>query len=214
MIYRKLIKPLFDFLISLLFLIILLPFLILIAVIIKIDSRGSILFKQKRLGKDEKEFMVYKFRTMRIKKYELETDKQRITKIGYYLRKLSIDEFPQLINILKGEMSFIGPRPLYSKYLPYYTARERLRHTVRPGISGLAQVGGRSWLTWDEQFEIDAQYVEKISFLLDISIFLQTIPKVIYSKNVLVDRRVDNTNFIKHRKNKMDESYDAKNNNK
>jgi len=202
MIYKKVTKPSFDFLFSSLFLIILSPFLLLVAITIKIDSRGSVLFRQKRLGKGEKEFMVYKFRTMRSKKHETETDKERITKLGYYLRKLSIDEFPQLINILKGEMSFIGPRPLYPKYLPYYTDRERLRHTVRPGISGLAQVSGRSYLNWDQQFELDALYVEKISFLLDLGIFFKTIPKVVFSQNMLVDRRIDSTDFTQYRQKK------------
>lgn len=198
-IYSKFLKTFLDRIVALTTMIILSPILIITAILIKIDSPGKIIFKQVRIGKDEKEFSIFKFRTMKEKIRDDETDKERITKLGYNLRKFSIDELPQLLNIIIGDMSFIGPRPLYPKYLPFYTDREKLRHTVRPGMSGLSEVLGRSYLTWDEQFEYDAQYVEKLSFLLDLNIFFKTIPIVFNANNVIVDGRIDKLDFAKYR---------------
>ncbi len=198
-IYSKFLKTFLDRIVALTTMIILSPILIITAILIKIDSPGKIIFKQVRIGKDEKEFSIFKFRTMKEKIRDDETDKERITKLGYNLRKFSIDELPQLLNIIIGDMSFIGPRPLYPKYLPFYTDREKLRHTVRPGMSGLSEVLGRSYLTWDEQFEYDAQYVEKLSFLLDLNIFFKTIPIVFNANNVIVDGRIDKLDFATYR---------------
>jgi len=160
-----------------------------------------IIFTQKRIGKNERMFMIYKFRTLtnNVDKQNL-SDNERLTRLGAFLRKFSIDELPQLFNILKGDMSFIGPRPLLEKYLPYYTEREKLRHKVRPGMGGLAQVSGRSYINWDEQFELDAIYVEKLSFMLDLTIVLKTVYIVLFSKNMMVTGRVDKDSFDVHRK--------------
>lgn len=201
--YADFLKLFFEVIIAFIAIIILSPILIIVAILIKLDSKGEILFRQNRVGKDEKIFSIFKFRTMRAKRYDEETDKERITRLGRFLRKSSIDELPQLFNIVKGDMSFIGPRPLYAKYLPYYTEREKTRHSVRPGMSGLSEVLGRSYLTWDEQFEYDAQYVEKLSFLLDLEIFLKTIPIVLKANNVIIDGRVDKLDFAKSRESKM-----------
>jgi lipopolysaccharide/colanic/teichoic acid biosynthesis glycosyltransferase len=164
-------------------------------------------FRQLRIGKDNKPFFIIKFSTMSVKTLDVVTDKQRLTKLGTFLRKLSIDEFPQLLNILIGQMSFIGPRPLLPEYIPFYTIRELVRHKVRPGMSGLAQVNGRSNLTWDEQLELDVQYVEKLSFLLDITIFFKTIPKVLGSVNMMVVGRIDQDKFDVHRKKQINSGY-------
>ena len=135
--------------------------------------RDTPFFFQVRAGRHSKEFKIFKFKTMNDKKDEqgnLLSDSERITKVGQILRKTSLDEIPQLINVIKGEMSLIGPRPLYMKYLPYYTEKERIRHTVRPGITGLAQVSGRNTIAWDARLKKDVEYVENLSFSLDIKI--------------------------------------------
>lgn len=164
-----------------------LPIIVVTSIAIKIeDSKSPILFKQLRVGKDEKIFKIYKFRTM---KRVLEDEQglplseiERITKVGRILRKTSIDEIPQFFNVLKGEMSFIGPRPLLIDYLPYYNEVQRKRHDVKPGISGWAQVNGRNTLGWEERFELDVWYVEHMSFLLDINITWRTFWHVIVTK--------------------------------
>ncbi len=156
--------------------------MLLAAIAIKIeDPKGPVLFKQRRPGKDAKIFTVYKFRTMRVeteKDGRPLSDMERITKVGAFLRKTSIDELPQLFNIIRGEMSFIGPRPLPTIYLPYYTAEEMHRHDVRPGISGWAQINGRNYLSWEKKFAYDLYYVNNLSFWLDLKIFFITIGKV------------------------------------
>ena len=175
-------KRMFDLLLaSLLFIIFLVPMLI-VALLVRLLLGSPIIFKQPRLGYAEKCFNIYKFRTMseaKDKEGRLLSDSQRLTKLGGFLRKTSLDELPQLWNILKGDMSFIGPRPLFVEYLPYYTQLEKKRHTVRPGITGLAQVSGRNRLLWDERLALDVKYVEQRSFMLDLKIFWLTFLKVI-----------------------------------
>lgn len=165
------------------------PILLISALAIKIESSGPILFKQKRVGKDNKEFVIYKFRTMRVetvKDEEQLTDSERLTCVGRLLRKTSLDEIPQCINIIKGEMSFIGPRPLPVLYLPYYTTEELRRHKVRPGISGLAQVNGRNKIQWEERFKYDIDYVNNLNILTDIRILTMTLQRVLKQENIQV----------------------------
>lgn len=152
-------------------------------------NRGNPFFFQKRPGRNEKIFKVIKFKSMNDRRDEkgyLLPDKERLTKVGALVRKTSLDEIPQLINVLKGDMSLIGPRPLLTQYLPYYTKREKLRHTVRPGITGWAQVNGRNTVNWDERLEMDVQYVENMSFIKDIKIIIMTVKNVIKRKDIVV----------------------------
>lgn len=202
----KLFKRIFDFTISFILIILLIPVFIGTALLILLLMGKPILFSQKRIGKDERPFMIYKFRTLSNPvEGAMLNDNERLTKLGHYLRKFSIDEFPQLFNILRGDMSFIGPRPLLEKYLPFYSEREKLRHHVRPGMGGLAQVSGRSYLTWDEQFELDAIYVQNFSFALDLTVVLKTIYIVLFARNIMVTGRVDNDSFDVHRKKQLSE---------
>ena len=186
--YEKYIKGVLDFLFAILLLVILSPIMLAAAIIIKMeDPGGPILFKQERVGKDNKIFTLYKFRTMIVeteKNGVKLSDADRLLKFGNTLRKLSIDELPQLFNIIKGEMSFIGPRPLPVVYLPYYTDEEIHRHDVRPGVSGWAQVNGRNYLSWEEKFRYDLEYVNNVSFLFDVKIFLMTVKKVLTKSDV------------------------------
>ncbi|MCI5592412.1 MAG: sugar transferase [Ruminococcus sp.] len=175
----KYFKRIMDFVASLTALIILSPLIALSAVLVKISDGGSVLFKQRRPGKDGKIFTVYKFRTMSEKTEDENgrelSDVERMTKIGSFLRKTSLDELPQLFNVLKGDMSFIGPRPLLCEYLELYTPYQMRRHEVLPGISGLAQVNGRNAITWEEKFDYDVYYVDHMSFWLDLRILFKTI---------------------------------------
>ncbi len=175
----KYFKRIMDFVASLTALIILSPLMALSAVLVKISDGGSVLFKQRRPGKDGKIFTVYKFRTMSEKTEDENgrelSDVERMTKIGSFLRKTSLDELPQLFNVLKGDMSFIGPRPLLCEYLELYTPYQMRRHEVLPGISGLAQVNGRNAITWEEKFDYDVYYVDHMSFWLDLRILFKTI---------------------------------------
>ena len=148
---------------------------------------GNPFFTQDRPGKDEKVFKLIKFRSMSNKKDKdgnLLPDKERITKYGEFIRAVSIDELPELINVLKGDMALVGPRPLLVEYLPYYTEKERHRHDVRPGITGLAQINGRNYITWEETFEYDVEYVNNITFLNDLKILIGTIEKVFKREDV------------------------------
>jgi undecaprenyl phosphate N,N'-diacetylbacillosamine 1-phosphate transferase len=181
------VKRIIDFVFALMLLIVLLPVMLLAAILIKMDSYGPVLFKQKRPGKYEQIFTIYKFRTMRVdteKDGKRLSDFERMTKVGSFLRKTSIDELPQLFNILKGEMSFIGPRPLLVEYLDYYTAEQRRRHEVMPGVSGWAQVNGRNAISWEEKFKLDVWYVDNISLILDLKILLMTVCKVLKRKEI------------------------------
>jgi undecaprenyl phosphate N,N'-diacetylbacillosamine 1-phosphate transferase len=187
-------KRIFDIIFAIILLTATLPFLIIIAILIKIeDSKGPVFFRQKRIGYKNNEFLLYKFRSMIVAQEKdgiSLSDTERMLKTGNIIRKFSFDELPQIINILKGEMSFIGPRALPSVYLPYYTDEELHRHDVKPGISGWAQVNGRNFLTWDEKFKLDLSYVNNISFSLDFKIFFTTIFKI-FKKNEVGVRGVD-----------------------
>lgn len=182
--YKKYFKAVLDFFIALLIFILTLPIAITTAIVLFFVVGNPVFFRQIRLGKNAKEFGIIKFRTMKQKTALLQTDAQRLTKIGAFLRKTSIDEIPQLINILKGDMSFIGPRPLLTEYYEYFTETERKRFEVKPGMSGYAEIMGRHQLNWEEQFAYDVTYVEKLSFAFDVTIFLKTIPKVLNSSKV------------------------------
>jgi undecaprenyl phosphate N,N'-diacetylbacillosamine 1-phosphate transferase len=154
------------------------------------DYKGSPFFFQPRPGKNEKVFKIIKFKTMNDKKDidgKLLPDEERLTKLGNFIRKTSLDEIPQFINIIKGDMSLVGPRPLRVRYLPYYTPEEKIRHTIRPGVTGLAQVSGRNNLDWDEKLQKDIEYVKNLSLGLDISILIKTVLKVIKSQDVVLD---------------------------
>ena len=181
------VKRIIDFLLALFLLIICLPLMLLIAIFVKVDSKGPVLFKQKRVGKDNKIFTIYKFRTM-ITDTERNgrqlSDFERMTRIGRILRELSLDELPQLINIIKGEMSFVGPRPLLVEYLDYYDDYKLKRHKVLPGITGWAQVNGRNLLSWEERFKYDVWYVENVSFFLDLKIVFLTLVKVLKKEGI------------------------------
>jgi len=179
----------FDFLVSFVMIVLLSPVIAAVAVLIRLNMGGPVLFKQQRPGLGRKTFTIYKFRTMSDAcgpDGELLPDEQRLGRLGSWLRKLSIDELPQLLNVLKGEMSLVGPRPLLIKYLPFYTERENTRFTVRPGITGLAQISGRNMLSWNDRLELDAQYVERQSLLFDFKIICLTAWKVIRRENVIV----------------------------
>ena len=188
--YKHFFKRFFDFWIALVTLLCLSPFLVIIIIWLHFANKGAgAFFYQERPGKGEKIFKVIKFKSMtdeRDKDGNLLPDIDRITPIGKFIRKTSIDELPQLINVLKGDMALIGPRPLLPEYLPYYTERERLRHTVRPGITGWAQINGRNNCGWDKKLEYDAYYVEHLSFVLDCRVVLLTIKNVLSGKDVNV----------------------------
>ena len=188
--YKNYFKRAIDFTNVLLALLVIWPFLLVIYIWLTIANKGAgAIFYQERPGKDEKIFRVMKYNAMtdeRDAEGNLLPDKDRITAVGKFVRKTSIDELPQLINVLKGDMALIGPRPLLPEYLPYYTERERLRHTVRPGISGWAQVNGRNNVTWDQKLELDAYYVEHLSFLMDLRVLLTTVKNVLGGKDVNV----------------------------
>jgi len=188
--YRYFFKRVLDFFSALVLLILLSPLCVIITVVLFIANQGAPFFVQKRPGKNEKIFSIIKFKTMNDKKDadgNLLTDTERLTPLGIFIRKTSLDEIPQLINVLKGDMSFIGPRPLLIEYLPYYKDEEKKRHSIRPGITGLAQVSGRNLLNWDDRLAKDISYVEDISFKTDFIIFIKTINSVITSKDIVVD---------------------------
>jgi lipopolysaccharide/colanic/teichoic acid biosynthesis glycosyltransferase len=200
--YLKYFKPIIDLLASMMFLIILSPIFILLGIILSISFKGSPFFTQIRPGKNSRLIKVIKFKTMNDKRDgqgNLLPDAHRLTTIGRFVRKTSLDEIPQLINVLKGEMSLIGPRPLAIEYLPLYSAEQIRRHDVRPGISGWAQVNGRNLMKLSKKFEYDVWYVEHLSFYLDLKIILLTIFNVIKSKDVGVGaenmEEVDDLNF-------------------
>ena len=179
--YAKYVKRILDFTLSLLALIVLSPLMLIIYILVRIKLGKPAIFKQKRPGKDEKIFTLYKFRTMTDEKDEkgiLLPDEKRLTKFGKFLRSTSLDELPELINIIKGDMAIVGPRPLLVEYLDYYTDEEKHRHDVRPGLTGLAQVSGRNTITWEEKFKQDNKYIKNITLINDIKIIIKTIGKV------------------------------------
>lgn len=188
--YKHFFKRLIDFCIVFTALLIIWPFLLVIYIWLTIANKGAgAIFYQERPGKDEKIFKVIKFKSMtdeRDAEGNLLPNDQRLTKVGAFIRKTSIDELPQLINVLKGDMALIGPRPLLVEYLPYYTERERLRHTVRPGITGWAQVNGRNHVKWDDRLALDAYYVENMGLAMDCRVVIKTIKNVLMRKDIVV----------------------------
>lgn len=181
MFYQRCGKRSIDIVFSILGLVVLSPLLIVLSVVILIFMGWPLLFVQERPGKDEDIFKLYKFRTMRTVKKEhvdRQSDERRLTKLGSFLRKTSLDELPELFNILKGDMSLVGPRPLLVEYLPLYNRTQKKRHEVRPGLTGLAQINGRNAIKWSEKFKYDIKYVETISFINDLKILLATVIKV------------------------------------
>lgn len=187
MIYQKYVKRILDIILSGAAIIVLSPVMGVTAILVKKKLGSPVIFKQKRPGKDEKIFTMYKFRTMtdeRDEKGELLPDSIRLTKFGKMLRSTSLDELPELFNIFKGDMSIIGPRPLLVQYLPLYNERQKRRHEERPGLSGLAQINGRNAITWEEKFNYDVEYVEKVSFALDVRIVLKTIIKAFKREDI------------------------------
>ena len=187
MIYRCYIKRLLDILLASLAMVILSPVMLIIAILVRRKLGSPVIFTQDRPGKNEKIFKLFKFRTMNDLKDKngiLLPDEARLTKFGRLLRSTSLDELPELVNILNGDMSIVGPRPLLVRYLPFYTEKERLRHSIRPGLTGLAQVNGRNNIDWDERLALDVEYVKNITFLGDIKIILLTIEKVIKRSDI------------------------------
>lgn len=192
-IYSKYVKRLMDIFCSLAAIIVFGWLCIIVAVLVKIKLGSPIIFKQPRPGKNEKIFNMYKFRTMtdeRDEEGKLLPDDVRLTKFGRMLRSTSLDELPEAFNILKGDMSIVGPRPLLVEYLPYYTEEEKHRHDVRPGLSGWAQVNGRNTCGWEEKFAYDIEYVDNISFCMDMKIILITVGKFIKKSDVLVGKQL------------------------
>ncbi|WP_318344719.1 sugar transferase [Flagellimonas baculiformis] len=213
-VYKNGLKRSLDFLTSLFGILLLSPFFIVITIVLWIDFKGNPFFKQDRPGKDEKIFTILKFKTMNDKKDKtgnLLPDNQRITKMGRLIRKTSLDEIPQLFNILKGDMSLVGPRPLRTFYLPYYNEVEKLRHTVRPGITGLAQISGRNYLTWEERFGLDVEYVRNVSLRMDFKILVETFKKAVTGKDVAEDPDAFIEHFDSYRKKQMSEGVFSSN---
>lgn len=185
--YKNCLKRVFDFFLSLIALVLLSPVFLLLIIVGSVQMQGNPFFTQERPGKEEKIFRLIKFRSMLNRKDKsgiLLPDEQRITEYGEFIRKTSLDELPELINILKGDMAIVGPRPLLVKYLPYYTEEEKLRHTVRPGLTGLAQINGRNNLDWDPRLALDVEYVKTLSFKNDLLILLSTVLKVFRREDV------------------------------
>lgn len=201
-IYEKYIKRMLDFILSLIALICLSPVLLIVSIFVRTKLGSPIIFKQQRPGKNEKIFTLYKFRTMTDEKDEngkLLPDSQRLTKFGKFLRSTSLDELPELINIIKGDMAIVGPRPLLVQYLPYYTDKERHRHDVRPGLTGLAQIKGRNLCSWDEKFQYDIKYINNITFINDIKIIISTIIKVFKREGISQEGNATMENLIEYR---------------
>lgn len=186
--YKSCIKRKIDFIVSLIALIVFSPILILVAILVRFNLGSPVIFKQERPGLNEEIFTLYKFRTMSNEKDqsgELLPDELRLTKFGKFLRSTSLDELPELWNIIRGDMSIVGPRPLEVYYLPYYNEEERLRHSVMPGLTGLAQINGRTAIDWETRFYYDNMYVKNITFLGDLKIILKTIIKVFKREDII-----------------------------
>ena len=201
--YRLFLKRIFDFLLALIGIILLSPVFLVVLVLLITNNQGKPFFFQKRPGKNEKIFNVIKFKTMTDKKDphgQLLPDADRLTKLGVFIRKTSLDEIPQLINVLKGDMSLIGPRPLLPEYLPLYNATQKKRHDVKPGITGWAQVNVRNAISWKQKFEFDVYYVENISFIFDVNIFFLTIVKVFRTEGINNEGQATTTRFLGNEK--------------
>ncbi|EIU4554366.1 undecaprenyl phosphate N,N'-diacetylbacillosamine 1-phosphate transferase [Campylobacter jejuni] len=195
--YEKVFKRIFDFILALVFLVLFSPVILITALLLKI-TQGSVIFTQNRPGLDEKIFKIYKFKTMsdeRDEKGELLSDELRLKAFGKIVRSLSLDELLQLFNVLKGDMSFVGPRPLLVEYLSFYNEEQKLRHKVRPGITGWAQVNGRNAISWQKKFELDVYYVKNISFLLDLKIMFLTALKVLKRSGISKEGHVTTEKF-------------------
>ncbi len=205
--YRKCFKRILDIILSLLGILLLSWLYLLLWILVRVKLGSPVLFKQQRPGKDEKIFMLYKFRTMTDERDEqgnLLPDSVRLTKFGKFLRAASLDELPELFNILKGDMSLIGPRPLLVSYLPYYSEKEKLRHTVRPGLTGLAQVSGRNFIDWDRRLQKDIEYVEHLSFGMDVKVLWLTVKTVLgHTDEVAEDTNAAEGNFAQIREERL-----------
>lgn len=196
--YKNYLKPLFDFLAALIGLLLLSPVFVIVMIGLTIANNGKPFFYQRRPGKRERLFTIIKFKTMNDKKGadgKLLSDAQRLTAVGSFVRKTSLDELPQLLNVLKGDMSFVGPRPLLPEYLPLYSVTQRRRHDVKPGITGWAQVNGRNAISWEQKFEFDVWYIDHQSFWLDVRILFKTILKVFKSEGIVQEGQVTSEAF-------------------
>lgn len=203
--YKNYIKRFLDFTLSLLALILLSPVMLIIAILVRINLGTPVIFKQQRPGKNEKIFTLYKFRTMTDKKDEngnLLPDSERLTKFGKLLRSTSFDELPELVNIIKGDMAIVGPRPLLVGYLPLYNEEQKHRHDVRPGLTGLAQVNGRNSISWEKKFKDDLKYVNKITFIGDTKIILKTVGKVFKREGISQENSATMEKFQGSKENK------------
>ena len=211
--YKKCIKRALDFLLSLCGIIVLSPILLVLCILVRVKLGSPVLFRQERPGKNEKIFTLCKFRTMTDEKDEngrLLPDAVPLTKFGRFLRGTSLDELPELFNILKGDMSIIGPRPLLVSYLPYYSEREKLRHSVRPGLTGLAQVSGRNYIDWDRRLARDVEYVEHLTFGMDVKVLWLTVKTVLgHTDEVAEDTNAVEGNFAEIRRKRMEEQRKA-----
>lgn len=206
MFYKKFGKRLLDFLLSSVAIVVVSPVLLVVAVLVRVKLGSPVLFHQERPGRNEKIFTLCKFRTMtdkRDKDGNLLPDADRLTKFGKLLRSTSLDELPELFNIWKGDMSIIGPRPLLVSYLPWYTKEERLRHTVRPGLTGLAQVSGRNFLDWDSRLAKDVEYVKNLTLAMDIRVLVKTVAVVFARDEVAEDTSVSEGNLAEIRKRRQ-----------
>lgn len=196
--YKKYIKRILGMFFALVGVVLLSPIFFVVAILVRWKLGSPIIFKQQRPGKDEKIFTMYKFRTM-IDAYDEEgnllPDEQRLTKFGKWLRSTSLDELPELLNIIKGDMSIVGPRPLLVQYLPRYNNEQKKRHNVRPGFTGYAQVNGRNSISWNEKFELDVYYVEKVSLWMDVKIIIKTIRTVVLREGISSDTSVTMEEF-------------------
>ncbi len=197
--YRSFFKRFFDIFLCIIAILLFWWFFAIIALLVKLKMGSPILYKSERMGKDEKPVQLYKFRTMTNETDEngvLLPGPQRLTKFGKFLRSTSMDELPSLLNILKGELSIVGPRPLLMKYKPYYYEHERARHSVRPGLTGWAQVNGRNNTSWDRKFELDVEYVEKLSLWFDIKVLFLSVYKVLKRADIIQDNQQTDSLYV------------------
>jgi len=204
--YRSFFKQLMDITVAFIILVIASPIILIVIILLSIANRGEPFFLHARPGKDERIFKVIKFKTMNDKKDvhgELLPDAERLTGVGKFVRKTSIDELPQLINVLKGDMSLIGPRPLMIEYLPYYDQRQKKRHSIKPGITGWAQINGRNSISWSEKFELDVWYVEHLSFITDLKIFFLTIKNIFTASGISAEGHATMPKFSDEMERKM-----------